>query len=136
MKKRAIIIVLDSFGVGEAPDAAQYGDEGSNTLEGIYNNTSLNIPNMKKLGLYNIQGLNINEKEEKPIGIYGKAAEKTKGKNSPVGHWEIAGFIKDEPFKTYYEGFPEELLDEIAKRGNIKGFLCINSIILFKSFIK
>ncbi|HIT71681.1 MAG TPA: phosphopentomutase [Candidatus Scatovivens faecipullorum] len=124
MKKRAIIIVLDSFGVGEAPDAAQYGDEGSNTLEGIYNNTSLNIPNMKKLGLYNIQGLNINEKEENPIGIYGKAAEKTKGKNSPVGHWEIAGFIKDEPFKTYYEGFPEELLDEIAKRGNIKGFLC------------
>lgn len=124
MKKRAIIIVLDSFGVGETPDAYQYGDEGSNTLEGIYNNTELRIPNMKKLGLYNIQGLNINEKEENPIGIYGKAAEKTKGKNSPVGHWEIAGFIKDEPFKTYYEGFPKELLDEIAEKGNIKGFIC------------
>jgi len=124
MKKRAIIIVLDSFGVGETPDAYQYGDEGSNTLEGIYNNTELRIPNMKKLGLYNIQGLNINKKEENPIGIYGKAAEKTKGKNSPVGHWEIAGFIKDEPFKTYYEGFPKELLDEIAEKGNIKGFIC------------
>ena len=124
MNKRAIIIVLDSFGVGETPDAYEYGDTGSNTLEGIYNNTKLNIPNMKKLGLYNIQGLNITEKEESPIGIYGKAAEKTKGKNSPVGHWEIAGFIKDEPFKTYYNGFPQELLDEIAKRGNIKGFIC------------
>lgn len=124
MNKRAIIIVLDSFGVGEAPDAKEYGDEGSNTLEGIYNNTTLTIPNMKKLGLYNIQGLNIKEKEENPIGIYGKAEEKTKGKNSPVGHWEIAGYIKNEPFKTYYEGFPKELLDEIAKKGNIKGFIC------------
>lgn len=124
MINRAIIIVLDSFGVGEAPDAAEYGDVGSNTLEGIYYNTNLNIPNMKKLGLYNIQGLSIKEKEENPIGIYGKAAEKTKGKNSPVGHWEIAGYIKDEPFKTYYEGFPQELLDEISKRAGIKGFIC------------
>ena len=124
MIKRAVIIVLDSFGVGEAPDAAEYGDVGSNTIEGIYNNTTMNLPNLRKLGLYNIDGLNINEKEDMPIGAYGKAAEKTKGKNSPVGHWEIAGFIKDEPFKTYYEGFPQELLDEVAKRGNIPGFIC------------
>lgn len=124
MVNRAIIIVLDSFGVGEAPDAAEYGDVGANTLEGIYNNTSLKIQNMKRLGLYNIQGLNIKEKEEFPIGIYGKAAEKTKGKNSPVGHWEIAGFIKEEPFKTYYDGFPQELLDEISGKANIPGFIC------------
>jgi len=124
MIKRAVIIVLDSFGVGETPDAMEYGDVGSNTFAGIYNNTTLNIPNMKKLGLYNIQDIGIDNKEEKPIGIYGKAAEKTKGKNSPVGHWEIAGFIKDEPFKTYYEGFPKELLDEIAQRAGIKGFIC------------
>lgn len=124
MSNRTIIIVLDSFGVGEAPDAAEYGDIGANTLAGIYNNTTLNIPNMKKLGLYNIQELPIPEKEENPIGIYGKAAEKTKGKNSPVGHWEIAGFIKDEPFKTYYEGFPQELLDEIATKAGISGFIC------------
>lgn len=124
MINRAIIIVLDSFGVGEAPDAAEYGDVGSNTLEGIYYNSNLNIPNMKKLGLYNIQGLTIKEKEEKPIGIYGKAAEKTKGKNSPVGHWEIAGFIKDKPFKTYYNGFPKELLDEISEKAGIPGFIC------------
>lgn len=124
MINRAIIIVLDSFGVGEAPDASEYGDCGSNTLAGIYNNTSLNIPNMKKLGLYNIQDIGINNKEENPVGIYGKAAERTKGKNSPVGHWEIAGFIKDEPFKTYYDGFPKELLDEISNRAGIKGFIC------------
>lgn len=124
MINRAIIIVLDSFGVGETLDANEYGDVGSNTLEGIYNNVSLNIPNMKKLGIFNIQGLSIKEKEENPIGIYGKAAEMTKGKNSPVGHWEIAGFVKDEPFKTYYEGFPQELLDEVADRAGLKGFIC------------
>jgi len=121
---RTIIIVLDSFGVGESPDAYVYGDEGSNTLEGIYYNTKLNIPNMKKLGLYNIQGLTISEKEEKPIGIFGKAQEKAKGKNSPVGHWEIAGYIQNVPFKTYYDGFPQELLDEISKRAGIDGFIC------------
>lgn len=124
MINRAIIIVLDSFGVGETPDAVEYGDCGSNTFAGIYNNTSLNIPNMKKLGLYNIQDIGIDNREENPIGIYGKAAEKTKGKNSPVGHWEIAGFIKDKPFRTYYEGFPKELLDEISRRAGIKGFIC------------
>lgn len=124
MINRAIIIVLDSFGVGETPDASEYGDEGSNTLAGIYNNTKLNIPNMKKLGLYNIQEINLDEKESNPIGIYGKAKEKTKGKNSPVGHWEIAGFIKDKPFKTYYQGFPKELLDEISKKAGINGFIC------------
>ena len=100
MINRAVIIVLDSFGVGEAPDANEYGDVGSNTILGIYKNTSLKLPNMKKLGLYNIKDIKIEEKEENPIGIYGKAAEQAKGKNSPVGHWEIAGYITEEPFKT------------------------------------
>lgn len=77
MINRAIVIVLDSFGVGELPDAKEYGDEGSNTLRGIYNNTKLNIPNMKKLGLYNIQDIDIPEKEEDPIGAFGKAAEQS-----------------------------------------------------------
>ena len=124
MVNRAIIIVLDGFGVGELPDANDYGDEGSNTFAGIYNNTKLEIPNLKKLGLYNIQEIGIDNKEENPIGIYGKAIEKTCGKNSPVGHWEISGFIKDKPFKTYPNGFPKELLDEVARLGGIKGFIC------------
>lgn len=75
MIDRAIVIVLDGFGVGEAPDANVYKDEGSNTLKGIYDNAKLNLPNMKKMGLYNIQGIGINEKEESPIGAFGKAAE-------------------------------------------------------------
>ena len=124
MINRAIIIVLDGFGVGETPDAKEYGDEGSNTLAGIYNNTTLNLPNMKKLGLYNIQEIGITNREENPIGIYGKAMEKCCGKNSPVGHWEITGYIKDKPFKIYPNGFPKELLDEIARLAGIKGFIC------------
>jgi len=124
MINRTIIIVLDSFGVGELPDASEYGDVGSNTLEGIYNNTILNISNMKKLGIYNIDGLNIKEKEECPIGTFGRAGEKSKGKNSAVGHWEIAGYIKEKAFATYYDGFPEHLLNEIIKRSGINGFIC------------
>ena len=122
--KKSIIVILDGFGVGEAPDASEYGDVGSNTLEGIYNNYTLSVPNLKKLGLYNIQGLNISEKEENIIGAFGKAAEKTKGKNSPVGHWEIMGYIKDTPFATFPEGFPQELLDRISERAGIEGFIC------------
>ena len=73
---RGIIIVLDGFGVGELPDANEYNDIGSNTLEGIYNNVELKLPNLKKMGLYNIDGLNINEKEENVIGAFGKMKEK------------------------------------------------------------
>ena len=80
MIKRVITIVLDGFGVGEAPDAKDYGDVGSNTFAGIYNNTKLNIPNLKKLGLYNIEEIGIDEKEETPIGSFGKAMEKSQRK--------------------------------------------------------
>lgn len=124
MSSRTIIIVLDSFGVGELPDANCYGDQGSNTLKGIYESKKPNLANMKKLGLYNIQNIGIEEKEENVIGSFGKLAEASKGKNSPVGHWEIAGFVKENAFSTYYEGFPQELLDEISKRADIKGFIC------------
>lgn len=78
MIDRAIVIVLDSFGVGELPDADKYGDVGANTLRGIYNNTNLNLPNMKKMGLYNIKDIDVNEeKEERTIGAYGKAIEQS-----------------------------------------------------------
>ena len=124
MINRVNIIVLDSFGVGELPDADKYGDCGSDTLGAIYRTTTLNIPNMKKLGLYNIQGVSVPEKEEYCIGSFGKCAEKCAGKNSPVGHWEISGFVKEEPFSTYPNAFPQELLDEISKRANLPGFCC------------
>ena len=121
---RINIIVLDSFGVGELPDANKYGDVGSDTLGAIYRATSLNLPNMKKLGLYNIQGVSVPEKEEVCIGNFGKAAEKSQGKNSPVGHWEIAGFVKEVGFTTYPNAFPQELLDKIAEKANLPGFCC------------
>lgn len=124
MIKRFIIIVLDGFGIGELPDANLYKDEGSNTLRGIYQNTKLSIPNMKKLGLYAIEGVTIPEREENIIGSYGRAVEQSKGKNSPVGHWEISGFVKEEPFKTYPNAFPKEMLEEFMQKAGIKGVLC------------
>ena len=124
MINRAIIIVLDGFGVGELPDANVYGDCGSNTLEGIYNNTSLKLQNMRKLGLYNIDGLKINEKIDKTTGCYGRLAEKACGKNSPVGHWEMSGYIKNPGFTTYPNAFPEEMIEEFKQKTGLKGILC------------
>ncbi len=125
MIKRAIVMVLDSFGVGELPDAKEYGDEGSNTLRGIYNNTKLDLPNMKKLGLYNIQDIDINiDKEENPMGAFGKAKEQSVGKNSPVGHWEMSGFILKNGFKTYPNAFPKKLVEEFIHKTGVKGILC------------
>ena len=124
MIKRVNIIVLDGFGVGEAPDAKDYGDVGSNTLKGIYTNTKLNLPNLKKLGLYQIEGIEIQEEEKEIVGAYGKAREQSVGKNSPVGHWEIAGYITKEGFTTYPQAFPEKLLEEWKKETGIQGVLC------------
>lgn len=123
MINRAIIIVLDGFGVGELPDASKYKDEGSNTFKHIYENSKLNIPNMKKLGLFNIDGIGIDIEKEEAIACFGKAAEQSAGKNSPVGHWEISGYIKREPFTTYPEGFPDEMIEEFKRRTGIKGTL-------------
>lgn len=124
MINRIITIVLDGFGVGESPDANVYGDEGSNTIAGIYNNVKLNLPNMKKIGLFNIEGIGIENKEEKTIGVYGKAQEKSVGKNSPVGHWEISGHITNPGFKTYPNAFPKEMIDEFIEKANLEGILC------------
>ena len=124
MINRVIIMVLDGFGVGEAPDAKKYGDEGSNTLAGIFNNTTLNIPNMQKMGLYNIDGVNVGEKVQKTIGAYGKNQEQADGKNSPVGHWEMSGYIKHPGFTTYPNAFPKKILDEFIERTGVKGILC------------
>lgn len=123
MINRVIIIVLDGFGVGEAPDANKYGDKGSNTLEGIYNKQKSQLTNMKKMGLYNIDGIKIEEKEEKIIAAYGKAKEQAVGKNSPVGHWEISGYILKDGFFTYPNAFPKELINEFIKKANIGGIL-------------
>ena len=124
MINRVITIVLDGFGVGELPDSREYRDEGSNTIAGIYNNTKLELPNMKKIGLYNIDGINLEEKEEYTIGNYGRAIEKSVGKNSPVGHWEISGHITNPGFKTYPNAFPKELIEEFKEEAGIENILC------------
>lgn len=124
MIKRSIIIVLDGFGIGEAPDSSVYGDEGSNTFRGIYNTCHPKLPNMKKLGLYNITDIGIEERCDEPIASFGKLAEKSIGKNSPVGHWEISGFITNPGFTTYPNAFPEDLINEFKEKTGVKGILC------------
>lgn len=112
MKKRAIIIVLDSVGIGALPDAAEFGDAGANTLGHIYEKRGrLDIPNMLRLGLGNITGSHLPTVKE-PEAAYGRAMEKTHAKDTTCGHWEMAGFPMDKPFKTYPNGFPKDVIDE------------------------
>ncbi len=108
---RVVLIVLDSVGIGNAPDAAQYGDEGSNTLGHISERLkNLVIPNLIKLGLGNTGDRLFLKKEDKPLGAYGSAIEKSAGKDTTTGHWEIAGLIIEKAFPTFTSGFPEELI--------------------------
>ncbi|QHI73364.1 phosphopentomutase [Aminipila terrae] len=115
--KRVTLIVLDSLGVGELADAESYGDKGADTLGHIADNMeSFNIPHLRKLGFGNIQGaaggrLTV----EAPAGAFGKLREKSKGKDTITGHWEIAGLYTEIPFKTYPDGFPEEFMKAYEK---------------------
>ncbi len=122
--KRVIIIVLDSVGVGELPDAAAYGDVGSNTLGSIAANVKgFELPNMERLGLGCITGVSGFRKVEVPVGCFGKMAERSAGKDTTTGHWEIAGIISKSPFPTYPNGFPEEVIREFEKKTGRKA-LC------------
>ncbi len=115
--KRGIIIVLDAVGIGELPDAAEYGDEGSNTLMHVKEaRPKLNLKNMCSMGLGLIDGYNIYEKTENPIGAYGKMMEKSKGKDTTTGHWEISGISLEKPFPTYPDGFPSEVIKEFESK--------------------
>lgn len=116
MFKRVILIVLDSVGVGELPDAYKFGDEGSNTLGHVTEKTGIGLPNMGKLGLGNIIPLKSVPKNPNAIGGYGKMAEKSAGKDTTTGHWEIAGLFIEKPFPIYPHGFPEEIIKEFEKR--------------------
>lgn len=108
--KRVFLIVLDSFGIGALPDAANFGDPGTNTLRSCAATGKLNIPNMIKAGLGNITGVDCLEKSTVPTGAYGRMAERSMGKDTTIGHWEIAGLVSENPLPTYPEGFPEEVL--------------------------
>jgi len=113
MAKRVFLIVLDSFGIGEAPDANIYGDEGSNTLATVFGNENFSAPTLAKLGLFNIDGVNVGIKATEPLADFAKMEELSKGKDTVSGHWEIAGVVSDTPFPTYPNGFDEEILQKL-----------------------
>lgn len=121
--KRLFLIVLDSFGIGELPDAADYGDAGSNTLASIAASPAFDTPNLKKLGFFNIDGVACGEKEPSPAGSFARMAEKSKGKDTTIGHWEIAGMVSPRPLPTYPDGFPPEVMEEFQRRTG-RGTLC------------
>lgn len=108
--QRICVIVLDSVGIGELPDADQFGDTGAHTLGHIAERVGLDLPHMRKLGLASITELPGMPAEVKPIGRYGKMAEVSVGKDTMTGHWELMGLKIDTPFLTYPNGFPEELI--------------------------
>ena len=113
--KRVFLIVLDSFGIGAMPDAKAFGDEGVNTLAACASSRQLHIPNLIKAGLGNIDGVTCLPKEAAPIGAYARLKEKSMGKDTTIGHWEIAGIVSPDPLPTYPEGFPEEVLEPFRK---------------------
>lgn len=121
--KRIFLIILDSFGIGELPDAHLFGDEGSNTLRSVYSSEYLDLANMTRLGLYNIDGVEVGDKSQDLIASYARMAEQSAGKDTTIGHWEIAGVISPKPLPTFSEGFPRELLDELSVRTG-RGILC------------
>ena len=122
--KRVILIVLDSVGIGELPDAKAFNDEGSHTLDNTFKACNgLNLPNLKKLGLGNIEGVNSLGKEKCVKGSFGKAMEKSMGKDTITGHWEISGVITKTPLKTYPNGFPKEIIEEFKEKANVEGVL-------------
>ena len=132
MAKRVFLIVLDSFGIGGAPDAAAFGDEGSNTLAAVLSYSDRPFPNLARMGLLSIDGeddpriLDYLSKQQQvlfPIGSYARVRELSAGKDSTIGHWEIAGVLSDKPLPTYPDGFPEEIIDAISKATG-RGILC------------
>lgn len=123
MTNRVFLIVLDSFGIGELPDADEYGDKGSNTLKSCFLQKDFYVPTMKRLGLFNIDGVDFGEKTENPAAAYGRLKEASKGKDTTTGHWEICGIISKKAMPTYPDGFPQEILDEFSRLTG-RGVLC------------
>lgn len=120
--KRIFLIVLDSFGIGNAPDAEDFGDSGANTLKSISKSSKFNIPNLQRLGLCNIDGVELINYNS-PIGKFGALQELSAGKDTTTGHFEIAGIISEKPMPTYPNGFPEAIIKEFEEQTD-RGTLC------------
>lgn len=112
--KRVFLIVLDSMGIGEMPDAYKWHDEGSNTLGAIRTSTEFNCPVLKNMGLFNVEG--VGGGVDVPLASFARMQEKSMGKDTTIGHWEIAGIVSEEPLPTYPNGFPNEIIEEFEKQ--------------------
>jgi phosphopentomutase len=121
MKKRTFLIVLDSMGIGEMPDAKNWNDEGSNTLASIRRHPAFHCPNLEKFGLFQIDG--VGEKNISSRTCYARMREKSLGKDTTIGHWEIAGIYSKKPLPTYPNGFPKDVMDAFEKLTG-RGTLC------------
>ncbi|MBO4818775.1 MAG: phosphopentomutase [Firmicutes bacterium] len=121
MSKRVFLIVLDSYGIGELPDAYKWNDRGSNTLGAIRDLPEFDCPNLKALGLFNIEGVGGGVSE--PKGSFARMAEVSAGKDTTTGHWEMAGLISENPFPTYPDGFPEDVVIKLENAWG-RGTLC------------
>ena len=122
--RRVVLLVLDSVGVGELPDAADFGDEGSHTLGHIAEVVEgFDLPHLRRMGLGNIEGIPQLEGVDVPVADFGRMAEKNQGKDTATGHWEFAGILMDEPFRTFPEGFPEEVIEPFCEAIGVDGVL-------------
>lgn len=118
------LIIVDGLGVGAQEDADLYGDENTNTLGHVSEETGCKLPNLGKMGIGNIIPLNSVPEEKEPSAAFGKMREVSSGKDSTTGHWEIAGIHLDKPFPTYPKGFPQELIDEFCSEIGVENALC------------
>ena len=121
--KRIFWIVLDSAGIGEAPDADKFGDVGSNTWKSCYDSGKLHIPNMEKIGIYQIDGMEYAKSTENPTGSFARMQELSCGKDTTTGHWEMAGIVTPDPLPKFPDGFPKAFIEEFSKRTGRK-ILC------------
>jgi phosphopentomutase len=120
MAKRVFLIVLDSFGIGAEPDAQAFGDAGTNTLGAVAGHPNFHTPNMKKLGLFNIDGVTCGTKTAAPAGAFARLREQSMGKDTTIGHWEIGGVVSPKPMPTFPNGFPPELIEKFEKATGYK----------------
>ncbi len=120
---RVCLVVLDSAGIGEMPDAAAWGDAGSNTLGHIFESRTVNVPNLRAMGLGNITPLKGLAGVEHPTGAYGKCTLKSDGKDTTTGHWEMAGIILKQGFPKFPDGFPPRIIDEFVRQAKVPGVL-------------
>lgn len=121
--KRVFLIVLDSFGIGAMEDAAEYGDAGTSTLRSVCSSPVFAMPHMTQMGLFNIEGVTVGTPVAEPTARIARMKEASKGKDTTIGHWEIAGIQSRKPLPTYPDGFPKEVLDAFSEAVG-RGVLC------------